>query len=224
MLGYVDDSDDFGFALTDQVILANAALERAHPGPRRPRGRPPRRRPRPAGVLRADLPLRWFGHAIYGLLVAAREAVRIGDVARRDAGHLVLSSLLAGVVALMTVLHERSPQTAADPRRWWALAVLAASLLVVVMDMTILNVALPEMAAELHLSSVSQLWVVDAYALALAGLLVPITALGDRWGRKRMLHHRLRRCSPSAPSRSCGPTARPRSSRSAPCSASAARW
>ena len=55
------------------------------------------------------------------------------------------------------------------------------------MDMTILNVALPEMAAELRLTSVSQLWVVDAYALALAGLLVPITALGDRWGRKRML-------------------------------------
>ena len=55
------------------------------------------------------------------------------------------------------------------------------------MDMTILNVALPEMAAEVHLPSVSQLWVVDAYALALAGLLMPVTALGDRWGRKRML-------------------------------------
>ncbi|SEB87956.1 MFS transporter, DHA2 family, multidrug resistance protein [Nocardioides exalbidus] len=80
-----------------------------------------------------------------------------------------------------------TPATASDPRRWWALAVLAASLLVVVMDMTILNVALPEMATELHLTSVSQLWVVDAYALALAGLLIPVTALGDRWGRKRML-------------------------------------
>lgn len=79
------------------------------------------------------------------------------------------------------------PQVALDPRRWWALAVLAASLLVVVMDMTILNVALPEMAAELHLTSVTQLWVVDAYALALAGLLIPVTAIGDRWGRKRLL-------------------------------------
>lgn len=87
----------------------------------------------------------------------------------------------------MTSLTTPSPRTAADPRRWWALAVLAASLLVVVMDMTILNVALPAMAAELRLGSVSQLWVVDAYALALAGLLIPVTALGDRWGRKRML-------------------------------------
>jgi DHA2 family multidrug resistance protein-like MFS transporter len=87
----------------------------------------------------------------------------------------------------MTDLVSRTPKADSDPRRWWALAVLAASLLVVVMDMTILNVALPEMAEGLHLTSVSQLWVVDAYALALAGLLVPVTALGDRWGRKRML-------------------------------------
>lgn len=87
----------------------------------------------------------------------------------------------------MTSVRQTAATTTASPRRWWALAVLAASLLVVVMDMTILNVALPEMAAELQLTSVSQLWVVDAYALALAGLLIPVTALGDRWGRKRML-------------------------------------
>lgn len=87
----------------------------------------------------------------------------------------------------MTSLAPSAPRTASDPRRWWALAVLAASLLVVVMDMTILNVALPAMTDELGLGAVSQLWVVDAYALALAGLLVPVTALADRWGRKRML-------------------------------------
>ena len=40
----------------------------------------------------------------------------------------------------MTELQHRAPAAALDPRRWWALAVLAASLLVVVMDMTILNV------------------------------------------------------------------------------------
>ncbi|MCW2815517.1 MAG: major facilitator superfamily 1 [Nocardioides sp.] len=75
----------------------------------------------------------------------------------------------------------------ATPRRWAGLAVLAASLLVVVMDMTILNVALPELTADLRPSAVEQLWIVDVYALVLAGLLVPIAALGDRWGRKRML-------------------------------------
>lgn len=73
------------------------------------------------------------------------------------------------------------------PRRWAGLAVLAASLLVVVMDMTILNVALPELTAETGASALQQLWIVDAYPLVLAGLLVPVTALADRVGRKRML-------------------------------------
>ena len=79
----------------------------------------------------------------------------------------------------------RTTSTTRHP--WWALAVLALSLLVVVIDITVLNVALPEMVADLGLSSVSQLWVVDVYALVLAGLLIPITSLADRCGRKRML-------------------------------------
>lgn len=80
-----------------------------------------------------------------------------------------------------------STPAATDRRRWAGLAVLAASLLVVVMDMTILNVALPDLTADLRPSAVEQLWIVDAYALVLAGLLVPLSALADRWGRRRML-------------------------------------
>ncbi|QZY51266.1 MFS transporter [Leucobacter tenebrionis] len=72
-------------------------------------------------------------------------------------------------------------------RRWAAVSVLTASLLVITMDMTILNIALPEMAAELHPTSDQQLWIVDVYSLVLAGLLVSFAAIADRWGRKRML-------------------------------------
>ncbi|WP_231123044.1 MFS transporter [Nocardioides sambongensis] len=72
-------------------------------------------------------------------------------------------------------------------RRWAGLAVLAASLLVVVMDMTILNVALPDLSRDLGTGTVAQLWIVDVYALVLAGLLVPAAAIGDRWGRRRTL-------------------------------------
>ena len=79
------------------------------------------------------------------------------------------------------------PCAAPDPRRWVGLAVLTASLLVVVMDMTILNVALPDLTADLRPGAVAQLWIVDSYALVLAGLLVPLSALADRWGRRRML-------------------------------------
>lgn len=75
----------------------------------------------------------------------------------------------------------------ADRRRWAGLAVLSASLLVVVMDMTILNVALPDLTADLEVGAVAQLWIVDVYALVLAGLLVPAAALGDRFGRRAAL-------------------------------------
>ncbi|MBB6548412.1 MFS transporter [Nonomuraea rubra] len=72
-------------------------------------------------------------------------------------------------------------------RRWAGLAVLSASVLLVVMDMTVLNVALPAISEDLRPESTELLWMVDAYALVLSGLLVTVSALGDRWGRKRML-------------------------------------
>ncbi|MEW2357303.1 MFS transporter [Spirillospora sp. NPDC029432] len=75
----------------------------------------------------------------------------------------------------------------AHPRRWAGLAVLSASLLLITMDITILNVALPAMSADLRPDSVQLLWIVDVYALVVSGLLVTVAALGDRWGRRRML-------------------------------------
>ncbi|WP_432942545.1 TetR/AcrR family transcriptional regulator [Kribbella sp. CA-253562] len=52
-----------------------------------------------AGVLRSDLPARWIEHTVYGLMIAAREALRRGDVARRDLDGLVLSTFLVGTTA-----------------------------------------------------------------------------------------------------------------------------
>ncbi|MEV6285537.1 MFS transporter [Kribbella sp. NPDC051770] len=80
-----------------------------------------------------------------------------------------------------------APVVPSARRRWGGLAVLSASLLVVVMDMTILNLALPAMTEDLRSTSVEQLWIIDVYSLVLAGLLVTASALGDRIGRRRML-------------------------------------
>ncbi|MFI7229763.1 MFS transporter [Nonomuraea angiospora] len=77
--------------------------------------------------------------------------------------------------------------TELNPRRWAALAVLSASLLLITMDMTILNVALPQISADLRPGAVELLWMIDVYSLVVAGLLVAVSALGDRWGRKCML-------------------------------------
>ena len=76
---------------------------------------------------------------------------------------------------------------APDPRRWATLAVLCVSLLVIVIDNTIVNVALPTLVRDLG-SSISDLqWVVDAYSLVFAGLLLTAGTLGDRYGRKGAL-------------------------------------
>jgi EmrB/QacA subfamily drug resistance transporter len=74
-----------------------------------------------------------------------------------------------------------------DRRRWWALAALALSVLVVGLDLTVLNLALPTLATELHASTTQLQWIVDAYSLVLAALLLPGGLLGDRFGRKRLL-------------------------------------
>jgi EmrB/QacA subfamily drug resistance transporter len=72
-------------------------------------------------------------------------------------------------------------------RRWWTLVVLSISLIVVSLDNTILNVALPSIAGDLNASSSDLQWVVDGYMLVFAGLLLTAGSLGDRFGRRRAL-------------------------------------
>jgi EmrB/QacA subfamily drug resistance transporter len=72
-------------------------------------------------------------------------------------------------------------------RRSYILGVLVVSLLVVVLDNTILNVALPTIEKTLHASQSQQEWFVNAYTLVFAGLLFTYGVLGDRFGRKRIL-------------------------------------
>ena len=68
--------------------------------------------------------------------------------------------------------------------RWGTLAVLCVTLLLISMDSTVLNVALPTIVRTLDASSSQLQWVVDAYAVVFAGLLLSMGALGDRLGRK----------------------------------------
>src|SRR5690348_9146070 len=72
-------------------------------------------------------------------------------------------------------------------RRWWTLAVLCLSLLVIGLDNTILNVALPTLQRDLDASGAQLQWIVDVYLLAFAGVLLTAGSLGDRFGRKRAL-------------------------------------
>ncbi|GEK85226.1 MFS transporter [Microbacterium aerolatum] len=75
----------------------------------------------------------------------------------------------------------------AGARAWFALVVLMLPVLLVSVDNTVLSFALPEIAVALAPSGAEQLWIIDAYPLVLAGLLVTMGTLGDRFGRRRML-------------------------------------
>jgi EmrB/QacA subfamily drug resistance transporter len=81
--------------------------------------------------------------------------------------------------------HETAP--GADPRRWLALGALVASMLVLGFDMTILNVALPSMAGQIHAGTGDMQWIVDSYTVVFAAAMLPAGLLGDRFGRRRML-------------------------------------
>ena len=72
-------------------------------------------------------------------------------------------------------------------RKWWALIAIAASVLVVGLDLTVLNLALPTIATDLHASTSDLQWISDAYSLVLAAAMLPAGLLGDRLGRKKVL-------------------------------------
>ncbi|MFE7801340.1 MFS transporter [Nocardia sp. NPDC057440] len=74
-----------------------------------------------------------------------------------------------------------------DPRRWWILGVLCLSLLVLMIDGTVLNIAIPSLIRELGASPSDVQWILDAYVLVFAGLLLTAGSLSDRFGRRRML-------------------------------------
>src|SRR5205823_13957127 len=79
-----------------------------------------------------------------------------------------------------------APARPAERNRWIALVVLCAGMLMIVLDQTIVNVALPSIQSDLSFSQSSLAWVVNAYLIAFGGLLLLAGRLGDLVGRKRV--------------------------------------
>ncbi|WP_043635933.1 MFS transporter [Nonomuraea candida] len=77
--------------------------------------------------------------------------------------------------------------TVRDPRRWWILAALCLALLVLVIDNTVLNLAIPSLNQEMGATPSDIQWIIDAYVLAFAGLLLTAGSLSDKYGRRRLL-------------------------------------
>jgi len=108
---------------------------------------------------------------------------RTGPPRRPGADHAGATST-ATAASATTLASAPTVGGSAHPHRWLILAVLCISLLIVSLDNTILNVALPSIVRELHATSSQLQWMVDAYAVVFAGLLLVAGSLGDRLGRK----------------------------------------
>ena len=88
-------------------------------------------------------------------------------------------------------MHPDTIDPKAYARRWKTLAVLSLSLLIIGLDNTVLNVALPTLQTHFSASGSTLQWIVDSYLLSFAGVLLTMGTLGDRFGRKRALQSGL---------------------------------
>jgi len=75
-----------------------------------------------------------------------------------------------------------------DARRWWALSVLSVTALMVALDATVINIALPRAQLDLHFSTANRQWLITAYALAFGSLMLLGGRLSDLWGRRSALY------------------------------------
>src|SRR5271170_8299658 len=95
------------------------------------------------------------------------------------------------MTTLMTLEHEGGDEIPVDvanhERRWWILGVLGIAQLMVILDSTIVNIALPTAQHDLHFSNADRQWIVTAYSLAFGSLLLLGGRIGDMVGRKRAL-------------------------------------
>lgn len=87
----------------------------------------------------------------------------------------------------MTGLATKATTDRIYARRWWTLGVLSLSLVLIGLDNTVLNVALPTIQSTFSATASELQWMVDAYVLVFAGLLLTMGAAGDRFGRARAL-------------------------------------
>src|SRR6202034_535312 len=81
---------------------------------------------------------------------------------------------------------NRNPTAGLDPRRYWALAIIAVAQLMIVLDASVVIVALPSAQHALHISIANRQWVMSSYTLAFGSLLLLGGRIADYLGRKRM--------------------------------------
>src|SRR3954453_8403834 len=94
--------------------------------------------------------------------------------------------IIPGIVTILVKATNHKIARDSDRRRWIALFVVCLGQLMIVLDTTIVNVALPSIQSDLHFSQSSLTWVIDGYLITFGSLLLLAGRLGDLFGRKRI--------------------------------------
>ena len=94
--------------------------------------------------------------------------------------------IIHAIVMILVEATNAQDSAGADRRRWIALFVVCLGQLMIVLDTTIVNVALPSIQSDLHFSQSSLTWVIDGYLITFGSLLLLAGRLGDLFGRKRI--------------------------------------
>src|ERR1700754_226206 len=85
--------------------------------------------------------------------------------------------------ALNPTIH---PDGLPTPQRWWAMLAIAVAVTMAVLDSSVANTALPSIARHLAITPAESVWIINAYQLAIVVLLLPVAALGERIGYRRV--------------------------------------
>ncbi len=152
------------------------------------------------GPSRTFSPLRFSSErdaALWLLTVPAASVTLIEHAVRHK------TTIPNGVSVPMRLHGSKTPRPASDPlpgdvgqapssrkyrMRWWTLITLSTTLLIVMVDDTIVNLALPTLQRELNASPSALQWIVNSYIVVFGGFLLTMGTLGDRFGRRRFLH------------------------------------
>ena len=145
-------------------------------------------------------PFRAWGYPWSAVLVLAGAAAFlvaavIGDTINAAAAAALMAAGLIGRALVPRRQRSPAPQPVTPSRRWTLVATILGSSLTFI-DVTVVNVALPALQADLHATITDVQWVIEAYALFLGALILVGGSMGDQFGRKRVFLDRRGRRSP----------------------------
>jgi EmrB/QacA subfamily drug resistance transporter len=167
--------------VTDDDLSRTAAEDEGPPRAGASEGDPPR-----AGASEGDPPCA-DAHEADALDEACAEEIRRDEAILTRADAALPGAIMAGEAAIAEriAMDTGAPDTG-HPRKWWIMAAVSLGMFMALLDVTIVNIAIPAIINDLHASVARVSWVINAYSLTLAVLFLSMGRVGDKFGQKKV--------------------------------------